>query len=231
MRLTSPRRQVSIARLLLDSLGLPAVLLRNSLRYLGHIDGELSLIQQYALPIFAQGHDMIICAKDGAGKSLACLIAVINRLSTAAVLGEQRIPAPTVLIVLPTPELVRATHDVAQHLCAGTDIVSCFATVGITKRAMGDILLSMPGQLMGLVARGALSVASIQVLVVEECDEIVSKYLADHLRKLRKYLPQTVQILLTASTSSMAVSELAKHLMRPHHVRLALGIAHLRKIP
>jgi len=71
--------------------------LMESLGYMGFI--EATPIQEQAIPIVMDGHDLIGCAQTGTGKTGAFLLPVINEIM------KSDSDKTTVLVVVPTREL------------------------------------------------------------------------------------------------------------------------------
>ncbi|HMX63846.1 MAG TPA: DEAD/DEAH box helicase, partial [Candidatus Sumerlaeota bacterium] len=81
------------------------------LQYLkSHNITEPTPIQQLAIPVAAEGHDLVAIAQTGTGKTLAFGLPALSRLA--------ELPRGTtgMLILAPTRELVQQVHDVVAPL-------------------------------------------------------------------------------------------------------------------
>src|SRR6185436_3108386 len=67
---------------------------------------EPTPIQRQAIPVVLSGQDLIGCAETGTGKTSACLLPIIQKLS------ERKRPSIRVLVLAPTRELA---HQIQKN--------------------------------------------------------------------------------------------------------------------
>src|SRR5690606_2206312 len=84
-------------------------------------------IQALTLPIALAGRDVAGQAQTGTGKTLAFLVAVMNRLLTRPALAERKPEDPRALILAPTRELAIQIHKDAVRF--GAELGLRFALV------------------------------------------------------------------------------------------------------
>ena len=89
-------------------------------------------IQALTLPVALPGGDVAGQAQTGTGKTLAFLVAVVNRLLTRPALAERKPEDPRALILAPTRELAIQIHKDAMKF--GPELGLRFALVygGVT---------------------------------------------------------------------------------------------------
>src|SRR5690606_19622030 len=75
-------------------------------------------IQAMTLPVALRGGDVAGQAQTGTGKTLAFLVAVINRLLTRPALAERKAEDPRALILAPTRELAIQIHKDAMKFAS-----------------------------------------------------------------------------------------------------------------
>lgn len=182
-------------------------------------------IQSIALPMALQGHDVAGQAQTGTGKTVAFLLATMQRLLT-----EQRPGKPRALILAPTRELAVQIHQDAIALIADTGLSLGIAFGGAdyqTQRetiAKGvDILIGTPGRLIDYYKQKVFNLDNIQVAVMDEADRMFDLgFIKDVRYLLRRMPPPTERLnLLFSATLSWRVSELAyEHMNDPEMVRV-----------
>ncbi|MFN2506019.1 MAG: DEAD/DEAH box helicase [Acidimicrobiales bacterium] len=120
------------------------------------------------------GRDVCGKAETGSGKTLAFGLPMIQR-TTRAQPGR-----PRALILVPTRELANQVHDVLAPLAAAAGLRTGAVYGGAPMdrqikdlRRGVDIVIATPGRLIDLGDRGSLSVADVQLLVLDEADRMV----------------------------------------------------------
>lgn len=133
-------------------------------------------MQQRALAIGVAGGDLIVTAQTGAGKTLAFLLPLIHRLSTAPRPSCERSTAmPESLVVLPTPELAeqvaRCASELASALCNPPSVARAGGpTTSEASIRLARMLVGTPAELLGRKREGSLSVQAVQAVAFDEAD-------------------------------------------------------------
>ncbi len=186
-------------------------------------------IQALTLPIALPGGDVAGQAQTGTGKTLAFLIAVINRLLTKPALAERNPEDPRALILAPTRELAIQIHKDAVKF--GSDLGLRFALVygGVDydkQREMlqqgVDVIIATPGRLIDYVKQNkVVSMHACEVCVLDEADRMFDLGFIKDIRFLLRRMPIRTerQTLLFSATLSHRVLELAyEHMNEPEKV-------------
>jgi len=168
-------------------------------------------VQQAAIPAILDGRDVWASAQTGSGKTYAFVLPILDRLSAR----EREVRA---LILVPTRELALQIADVVAHL--GTPLKLCIAVGGasinpqmMALRGGADLVVATPGRLLDLVEKNALRLSSVEVLVLDEADRLLSLGFADELARVLALLPVRRQNLLFSATFPPAVQKLAADLL------------------
>lgn len=171
-------------------------------------------IQAQAIPPALNGRDLCGIAQTGTGKTAAFALPILERLSASA----QR-PAPQTcraLVLSPTRELAsqiaHSFRTYGSRLRLSTAVVVGGVAIGGQRQQLArgvDILVATPGRLLDLVDRRALSLSSVQILVLDEADRMLDLGFIHDLRRIVKLLPRRRQTLLFSATMPRAIATLA----------------------
>ena len=183
-------------------------------------------IQALTLPLALTGRDVAGQAQTGTGKTLAFLVAVINRLLTRPALAERKPEDPRALILAPTRELAIQIHKDAVKF--GNELGLKFALVygGVDydkQRALlqqgADVIIATPGRLIDYVKQHkVVSLHACEICVLDEADRMFDLGFIKDIRFLLRRMPVRTerQTLLFSATLSHRVLELAyEHMNEP----------------
>ncbi len=188
---------------------------------------EPTPIQNQAIPLALQGHDILGLAQTGTGKTLAFGLPLVDHL-----LAQPGRPAPKTvkaLILAPTRELVNQIADSLRVLTTGTPI-RIFTVVGgqsigrqiETLKRGTDILVATPGRLIDLMERGAVDLSTVGHLVLDEADQMLDLGFIHALRKIAPRLGTPRQTMLFSATMPKQMEELSRaYLKDPRRVQVA----------
>lgn len=186
---------------------------------------RLTPIQANALPHALAGRDVAGQAQTGTGKTLAFLTAVFERLVSSPALAERSVEQPRALILAPTRELAIQIHRDAELLNRrlGFRLALCYGGVDYEKqretlRAGVDLVIATPGRLIDYVRQKAVSLAAVEIAVIDEADRMFDLGFIRDLRFLLRRLPppKRRQCLMFSATLGHRVLELAyEHMNDP----------------
>jgi ATP-dependent RNA helicase RhlE len=180
-------------------------------------------IQEQAFSIIMSGKNVVGIAQTGTGKTLAYLLPILRQLN----FSTQR--DPKVLILAPTHELVIQIWDEIKKLTEYSNLRSLgvFGGTSMNKQKQAvydgcDILIGTPGRLLDLAYSGVLGLKSIQKLVIDEVDEMMSLGFRTQLNNILEMLPTKRQNLLFSATLTEDVEALInKHFTYAQRVEIA----------
>ncbi|HQZ30768.1 MAG TPA: ATP-dependent RNA helicase RhlB [Arenimonas sp.] len=183
-------------------------------------------IQALTLPIALAGRDVAGQAQTGTGKTLAFLVALMNRLLTRPALADRKPEDPRALILAPTRELAIQIHKDAVKF--GADVGLRFALVygGVDYDKQRellqqgvDVIIATPGRLIDYVKQHkVVSLHACEVCVLDEADRMFDLGFIKDIRFLLRRMPIRTerQTLLFSATLSHRVLELAyEHMNEP----------------
>ncbi|MFT3669836.1 MAG: ATP-dependent RNA helicase RhlB [Pseudoxanthomonas sp.] len=183
-------------------------------------------IQAMTLPVALAGRDVAGQAQTGTGKTLAFLVAVMNRLLSRPALAERKPEDPRALILAPTRELAIQIHKDAVKF--GADLGLRFALVyggvdydkqrELLQKGV-DVIIATPGRLIDYVKQHkVVSLHACEMCVLDEADRMFDLGFIKDIRFLLRRMPErtTRQTLLFSATLSHRVLELAyEHMNEP----------------
>ncbi len=183
-------------------------------------------IQAMTLPMALAGRDVAGQAQTGTGKTLAFLVAVINRLLTRPALADRKVEDPRALILAPTRELAIQIHKDAMKFASdlGLKFALVYGGVDYDKQRErlqkgADVIIATPGRLIDYVKQHkVVSLHACEVCVLDEADRMFDLGFIKDIRFLLRRMPErtTRQTLLFSATLSHRVLELAyEHMNEP----------------
>ncbi len=172
-------------------------------------------IQTEAIPPILAGRDILGLAQTGTGKTAAFVLPLLERLLTGP---RKKVRA---LIVAPTRELAEQIHENIGRMSGQTDLrsVVIYGGVGkgkqiITLRAGVEIVVACPGRLLDLLNEKALTLSSVEVLVLDEADHMFDKGFLPDIRRIIRLLPKNRQSLVFSATMPGEIRHLAEEILR-----------------
>jgi superfamily II DNA/RNA helicase len=178
-------------------------------------------VQTAAIPAILRGGDVWASAKTGSGKTAAFVLPILQGLGLRPRPSARSIPIRG-LVLVPTRELAMQTAAAIQALAARlpTAVKTCVAVGGVSinpqmlaLRGGADLVVATPGRLLDLVDHNALQLSSVEILVLDEADRLLSLGFADELSRVRALLPERRQNLLFSATFPPAVRILVEQLL------------------
>ena len=177
-------------------------------------------IQTAVIPAILDGHDVWACAHTGSGKTAAFALPLLQQRSGERDESPLRVRA---LILVPTRELAAQIGEsislYARYLPRRIKVATVYGGVSINPQMMAlrggaDMVVATPGRLLDLVEHNALSLGSVQTLVLDEADRLLDLGFAEELERVLGLLPERRQNLLCSATFPSAVHALAERLLR-----------------
>ncbi|TNF58363.1 MAG: DEAD/DEAH box helicase, partial [Rhodobacteraceae bacterium] len=207
-----------------DMLGL-APALAEALKRIGFT--EPTPIQNQAIPLALQGHDILGLAQTGTGKTLAFGLPLINHLLEQP--GRPDPKTAKALILAPTRELVNQIAESLKTMTTGTRlrVVTVVGGQSINKQIAllmrgTDILVATPGRLIDLMDRRAVDLGQVRHLVLDEADQMLDMGFIHALRRIAPHLGTPRQTMLFSATMPKQMEELAgAYLTNPRRVQVA----------
>jgi ATP-dependent RNA helicase DeaD len=167
-------------------------------------------LQKDAIPLLRKGNNLVLAAGPGSGLLVAWGLPLLERL-------EEGLEAPQVLVLT-------STDEVADRL--GESLARLASAIGVPVAALGSpwslpasaqIVLGTAADVLAATASGAVSLADVRVLVLDQAQVIDSLAGLEDVERVIDYLSPETQRVLSALPLTDAVSDLVER-----HVRRAL---------
>ncbi len=172
-----------------------------------------SPIQQKAIPPILEGKDVLASAQTGTGKTAGFTLPILQLLSQGQHLRQRPIRA---LILTPTRELAAQIFENIKEYSTFLDMRSTVIFGGVNQnpqvaqlRQGVDILVATPGRLIDLQNQGLISLAKVEILVLDEADRMLDMGFLRDIERILKVLPSKRQNLLFSATFSQDIKKLA----------------------
>ncbi len=169
-------------------------------------------VQETSIPMATTGQDLMVQSQTGTGKTAAFGIPLIETMS-----ADRGIKG---LILCPTRELARQVADELARLGKFKQIRTAAVYGGgsldkqVSEMRLAQIVAGTPGRVLDHLKRKNVSFKSVQALVLDEADEMLSMGFAQELEQIMRYIPVDRQTLLFSATIPPDVKRYAKKYMR-----------------
>jgi ATP-dependent RNA helicase RhlE len=175
---------------------------------------EPTPIQQQSIPPIMAGRDVIGLAQTGTGKTAAFALPILQHLEGGP---RGRVRA---LIVAPTRELAEQIHRAFADLGRQTRLrsVAIYGGVGMgaqlqALRSGPEVVVACPGRLLDHVRQGTISLAHVEILVLDEADRMFDMGFLPDIRRIIRAVPETRQTLLFSATMPDDIRALVREVL------------------
>ncbi|MEY2934618.1 MAG: Family ership, partial [Pseudomonadota bacterium] len=180
-------------------------------------------VQRAVFESAARGKDLVVQARTGTGKTAAFGLPLLDRLV------RRKVKAVQALVLCPTRELAlqvtRELEALGKH--TGMSVLPVYGGAPMPKQIEGlkngaQILVGTPGRVLDHLRRKTLDPSKIRILVLDECDEMLSMGFLPQITEIWNQLPKELQILLFSATVPRPVLRVAESRLRePEFITLS----------
>ena len=178
-------------------------------------------IQEQAIPLLLESHDVIGQARTGSGKTLAFALPLVEFVQPK----ERHVQA---LVITPTRELANQIVDVIETLVKddGIRVLPVYGGRSINPQITAlkkgvQILVATPGRLVDLIQRKAVDLNQVIYAVVDEADEMLDCGFARDVEKiLTKLTGEHVTALFSATMPDWVQEASKKYLYHPKTITI-----------
>jgi len=158
-----------------------------------------------------RGQDLLVQSRTGSGKTLAFGLPLMHRLS------EHRYPQAIVLT--PTRELAQQVAHELRSVNRSLEIAQLVGGMSYAPqlRALSEgarVIVGTPGRVMDHMERGTLDLSNIQMVVLDECDEMLNMGFIEDVERILSDVPPGPQTYLFSATLPAPIASLAKRFLK-----------------
>lgn len=181
-------------------------------------------IQQQAIPVILEEHDLVACAQTGTGKTAAYSLPIIQQLHDSGLQKNQH--GIKVLVLAPTRELAIQISDNIKAYQQFLHVKSVVLYGGVSMnnqinslKQSPQIVIATPGRLIDLMKQGYIKLNQIKTLVLDEADRMLDMGFIHDIKFIIKHLPQERQNLMFSATAEDSIMKIANQILKnPKHV-------------
>ena len=182
---------------------------------------EPTPIQLAAIPLLLDGRDLIGQAQTGTGKTAAFGLPLLQRV-TPRQKGVQA------LVLAPTRELaIQVAAAIGRYgQQRGITVLALYGGQSYQQQLRSlrqgvEVIVGTPGRLLDLVKQGSLDLGTVQTVVLDEADEMLSMGFIEDIELILDRIPTERQTMLFSATISKRVQGLsARYLRNPETVSI-----------
>ncbi len=175
---------------------------------------EPSPVQEQAIPLVLEGHDIVAQAQTGTGKTAAFGLPSMSMIDT----NSNRVE---ILVITPTRELATQVSDELFTLGreAGVRTVTVYGgssysrQIGLIEKG-ASVVVATPGRLMDLLKNNRLRNFAPKIIILDEADEMLDMGFLEDIEKIFSYLPDERQTLLFSATMPEPIKKLANKILK-----------------
>ena len=181
-------------------------------------------IQEQAMPIMAEGKDMIGLAQTGTGKTAAFGIPMLQMIDPDNRNVQAIVLCPTRELAMQTAEEVRK-YSKYMH---GIKAVSIYGGQDITRQIKAlksevQIVIGTPGRVMDHMRRHTLKLNDVRLVVLDEADEMLNMGFREDIETILKDAPVERQTVLFSATMPQSILEIVGEYQKDDTVKVKIA--------
>lgn len=182
---------------------------------------ELTPIQEQAIPVVLEGHDIIGQAPTGTGKTFAYSLPVLSNLKAEK-------DQTKCLILCPTRELAVQVCGEIRKLLKYTENIKVLPIYGgqsieiqlKSLKNVPSIIVGTPGRVIDHLKRKTLDISKLDYVILDEADEMLNMGFKEDLDEILQNVSSNHQTLLFSATMPKEIKRIAEtYLHNPIHVK------------
>lgn len=176
---------------------------------------ESTQIQQEAIPVILDGHDIIGQSNTGTGKTAAFGIPILEKI-------DRDLKLPQALVLLPTRELAVQVANEFRKIGKYMDGIKTVTVYGgadikaqIFKLKDGaQIIVGTPGRVIDLIDRHVIKLGELKITVLDEADEMLKMGFREDIELILSKVDHPTQTLLFSATLPDDIKKIIKKFLK-----------------
>lgn len=178
-----------------------------------------TLVQSRCIPLALKGKDLLVRARTGSGKTAAFGLPLLQKILGKKEAEPDSVSAVRAVVLVPTRELCEQVHrHIWELMSYCRDIIGILALVDDNMSAQQaqlrdkpDIIVATPARLVAHLVAGNIRLKdTVQTLVVDEADLVLSFGYKEDIKTIMAHLPKICQGMLMSATLSSELEELKR---------------------
>ena len=176
---------------------------------------ECTPIQERAIPLVLEGHDLLASAQTGTGKTAAYGLPIVQLTEGAPLHPVSLILAPTRELCLQIADDLEgfSKHSEGVHILPVYGGTSIEAQIRALRRGI-NVLVATPGRLIDLMKRGVADLSTVRNVVLDEADEMLTMGFQEDLNEILGGIPEEHRTLLFSATMSKEIEAIARQYLK-----------------
>ena len=185
-------------------------------------------VQEQAIPMIMEGHDLLATAQTGTGKTAAFILPMLHNSI------REKHEGTHTLILVPTRELALQIDQQLQGMAYFTHVESIaiygggdgmgFDQEKVALTSGAPVVVATPGKLIQHLNMGYVKFDTIQTLILDEADRMLDIGFYDDIMKIAGFLPDKRQTLMFSATMPPKIISLSKSVLTdPKRVSIAIS--------
>ncbi|MBM7636408.1 DEAD/DEAH box helicase [Streptococcus saliviloxodontae] len=171
---------------------------------------QLTPIQEQAFPLISQGDNFLGISPTGTGKTLAYLFPSLLKLKPKK--------SQQLLILAPNTELAGQLFEVTKEWAEPLGLTAQLFLSGSSQKRQierlkkgPEILIGTPGRIFELVKLKKIKMMSVDTIILDEFDELLSDSQYHFVSKITTHVPRDHQFVYMSATNKVDTSSLAEN--------------------
>jgi ATP-dependent RNA helicase DeaD len=190
---------------------------------------KLLPVQARAIPYILAKRNLMVQSQTGSGKTGAFILPILERIDAAKT-------ACQAMILVPTRELAQQVARDAELLRGDRGVQTAVVYGGVKYgpqldafRAGAQIVVGTPGRILDHLLKGTLNIESLQILVFDEADRMLSMGFYPDMKRVQQFLPhRPINGYMFSATFPSYVMRLAGEFLRnPEFLSLSQDHVHV----
>ncbi|XP_050520119.1 uncharacterized protein LOC126893716 isoform X4 [Daktulosphaira vitifoliae] len=175
------------------------------------------LLQQFCLNQCISGCDAILHSYPCTGKTIMCLISVLQRIDTLMKECQG-------IILVPTKQLALSTQKMVKSLGRFLKVFTCIGSKNVPRKVapVPHVIISIPQDLCLMIDNGSLYCNFIKIVVVDDVDDMINDIsFCKQMKQILLFLHNDRQLILSSSSKLEAMLDIFSDCMKdPVHMIL-----------
>ena len=176
---------------------------------------KMTPVQAESLPLILEGHDLIVQAKTGSGKTAAFGIGLLHNLDVKKFRVQSLVLCPTReladQVAKELRRLARFQHNIKILMLTGGE---SFGKQLGSLAHQAHIIVGTPGRVLKHLKKESLELSNLKTLVFDEADRMLDMGFIEEIESVLAFVPKERQTLLFSATYDDEILAISKKIQK-----------------